>query len=189
MGVYGIRFNTSSLPSSSLDRSSVLYRCCTAALHDARPGCVIVPRIADARLARYGVHERIQSTGFTRFEIPRRAAEFSFVRNYIRVWEEEKREMGEKGRRRRKYGSSPWKRFADCREISNGLNNVSAEFTLRNSRRGTDTRDNLKRFAQSRKERWKNNEWNEWYSFLSFFFLFSRFPSYTVRSIVQLSNP
>lgn len=72
MGVYGIRFNTSSLPSSSLDRWSVLYRCCTAALRDARPGCVIVPRIADARLARYGVHERIQSTGFTRFEIPRR---------------------------------------------------------------------------------------------------------------------
>lgn len=62
------------------------------------PAIVIVTRIADARLARYGVHERIQSTEFTRFEIPHPAAEFSFVE--LPCWEEGKKKnvLGKYGR-------------------------------------------------------------------------------------------
>lgn len=64
------------------------------------------------------------------------------------------------GKRGRKYGSSPWKRFADRREISNEFKQRFGKIHAQKLSPG-DTRDNLKRFAQSRERRdGKNNEWN-----------------------------
>ena len=118
MGVYGIRFNTSSLPSSSLDRSS-----CIGVYSGITPSPAALSLYQGSPVHAWlvtGVHERIHSTEFTRFEIPHRAAEFSFVRLPCL-------ERGKRGRGWKKNGWSPWKRFADSRVISSDLNNVSTE--------------------------------------------------------------
>lgn len=95
-----------------------------------------------------------------------RAAEFSFVRNYIRVWEEEEKGGGNMDHLRGNVSQIVAKYWTN-------LNNVSAKIHAQKLSPG-DTRDNLKRFAQSRERRdGKNNEWNGIRSFFFLFFLLS----------------
>lgn len=119
MGVYGIRFNTSSLPSSSLDRSS-----CIGVYSGITPSPAALSLYQGSPVHAWlvtGVHERIHSTEFTRFEIPHRAAEFSFVRLPCL-------ERGKRGSRRGEKMDDPrgsvLQILAQYRRI---LNNVPAE--------------------------------------------------------------
>lgn len=127
---------------------SIDRRCCIGVVqrHYTMPGPVVslCHRIADARLARYGVHERIQSTGFTRFEIPHRAAQFSFVRLHPCLRKGEKRDRG-----RGKIWIISVETF---RGLSRNIERFKQRFgkihAQKLSPRDTDTRDNLKRFGQ-----------------------------------------